>query len=63
MVLLLSLKTFCLPCLEERFKFMAYCDEKPAVTSISEFAVADKGASLFEKAAGTHLHRDPNSNK
>ena len=42
---------------------MAYCDEKPAVTSISEFAVADKGASLFEKAAGTHLHRDPNSNK
>ena len=43
---------------------MAYCaDVKPAITSIEEFNVADKGASLFEKAAGTRLHRDPNSNK
>ena len=60
----LEFENFPLPCLEERFKFMAYCDDvKPAITSIEEFIVADKGASLFEKAAGTRLHRDPNSNK
>ena len=60
----LEFESFPLPCLEERFKFMAYCaDVKPAITSIEEFNVADKGASLFEKAAGTRLHRDPNSNK
>ena len=27
------------------------------------FLVADQGAALFEKAAGTRLHRDPLSNK
>ena len=35
---------------------MAYCDDvKPAITSIEEFSVADKGAALFESAAGTRL--------
>ena len=36
---------------------------KPAITSIDEFLVADKGAELFEKSAGTLLHRDPTTNK
>ena len=50
--------------LEERFKVMAYCDDvKPAICSIHEFTVVDDGAALFEKAAGTRLHRDPNSDK
>ena len=45
-----------LPKYEERFKLMAYCDDvKPAITSIEEFSVADKGAALFESAAGTRL--------
>ena len=43
---------------------MAYCDDvKPAITSIQEFLVADEGATLFEKAAGTLLHRDPLTKK
>ena len=55
---------FPLPIYEERFKVMAYCDDvKPAVSSINEFLIADHGASLFENAAGTRLHRDPASNK
>ena len=55
---------FPLPCSEERFKVMAYCDDvKPAICSIKEFNVADAGASLFESAAGTRLHRDPASQK
>ena len=55
---------FPLPCSEERFKFMAYCDDvKPAICSIEEFNIADAGATLFESAAGTRLHRDPVSQK
>ena len=55
---------FPLPPKEERFKAMAYCDDvKPAICSFEEFKVVDYGTSLFEKAAGTRLHRDPNSNK
>ena len=43
---------------------MAYCDDvKPAITSLEEFVIADRGAALFEHAAGTRLHRDPASNK
>ena len=43
---------------------MAYCDDvKPAITSLDEFVMADRGAALFEHAAGTRLHRDPASNK
>ena len=53
-----------LPPLEERFKAVAYCDDvKPAICSLNEFIVADNGAALFEKASGTRLHRDPESNK
>ena len=53
-----------LPPHEERFKVMAFCDDvKPAICTLEEFNVADKGAALFEKAAGTRLHRDPLSNK
>ena len=53
-----------LPPLEERFKAVAYCDDvKPAICSIEEFLIADRGASLFEKAAGTLLHRDPSTEK
>ena len=55
---------FPLPPLEERFKAMAFCDDvKPAISSLEEFCIADRGAALFEKAAGTRLHRDPLSNK
>ena len=36
---------------------------KPAICSIEEFNTADRGATLFENAAGTKLHRDPTSNK
>ena len=43
---------------------MTYCDDvKPAICSIREFCVADEGATLFERAAGTQLHRDPTSDK
>ena len=53
-----------LPVLEERFKAMAYCDDvKPAICSLEEFIIADKGAALFENSAGTMLIRDPQSNK
>ena len=50
--------------LEERFKGIAFCDDvKPAICSIEEFNTADRGATLFENAAGTKLHRDPTTNK
>ena len=46
-----------LPNLEERFKVMAFCDDvKPAICSLGDFVIADEGASLFERAAGTRLH-------
>ena len=56
--------SFPLAPLEERFKAMAFCDDvKPAICSLEEFYIADRGAALFEKAAGTRLHRDPLSQK
>ena len=43
---------------------MAYCDDvKPAICSLKEFILVDKGAALFKNSAGTKLHRDPKSNK
>ena len=55
---------FPLPQYEERFKLMAFCDDlKPSITSLEEFEIADKGATLFEKSAGTVLHRDPATEK
>ena len=57
-------ESFPLPPVQEKFKLVAYCDDvKPAITNINEFFIADKGASLFERASGTHLHRDPGTNK
>ena len=57
-------ESFPLPKKEERFKAMAFCDDvKPAICNIQEFHIADRGASLFEQAAGTRLHRDPLSQK
>ena len=56
--------SFPLPPKEERFKGMAFCDDvKPAICNLNEFLVADKGAEMFERAAGTKLHRNPLSNK
>ena len=53
-----------LPPIEERFKVMGYCDDtKSAITSTDEFIIADHAATLFEKSAGTKLHRDPASDK
>ena len=57
-------ETFPLLPYEERFKAMAFCDDvKPAICSLNEFLIADEGAALFERSAGTKLHRDPLSNK
>ena len=48
----------------ETYKFAAYVDDvKPGVTSLRDFVVIDKGSSLFERASGCRLHRDPNSGK
>ena len=53
-----------LPCLEERFKLMAYCDDvKPSITTMAEFFTVDKACSLFEKSSGCKLHRDPAAGK
>ena len=53
-----------LPNKVETFKVMAFCDDvKKAICCLEDFVIADLGASLFEKAAGTRLHRDPSSNK
>ena len=53
-----------LPPFEETFKLVAYCDDvKPAITNINDFIIADEGASFFEQASGTRLHRDPQTNK
>ena len=57
-------ENFPLPNKEERFKAMAFCDDvKPAICNVEEFNIADRGASLFEQAVGTRLHRDPLSQK
>ena len=43
---------------------MAFSDDiKPAICSLNEFSIADERAGLFERSAGTRLHRDPHSNK
>ena len=50
--------------LTENFKVVGYIDDvKPAITSLSEFSLVDHGSSLFEKASGCILHRDPSSGK
>ena len=49
-----------LPPLELRYKVIGYADDsKPAITSMEEFVIVDKSLSLFEKASGCKVHRDP----
>ena len=46
--------------LELRYKVIGYADDsKPAVTSKEEFILVDKSLTLFEKASGCKVHRDP----
>ena len=46
--------------LVESYKVVGYADDvKPGVSSMSEFAIVDKAASLFEQSSGNRLHRDP----
>ena len=50
--------------IEERYKLIGYADDvKPAITSMQEFSMVDMAMTLFEKASGCHLHRDPASKK
>ena len=52
-----------LPPMEDRFKLMAFCDDvKPAIPSMAEFLIVDKGCQLFERSSGCKLHRNPSSN-
>ena len=42
----------------------AYVDDvKPAITSLAEFELVDKGSAIFEAASGCILHRDPSKGK
>ena len=46
--------------IEERYKVYGYADDvEPAITNMQEFSLVDKTMSLFEKASGCRLHRDP----
>ena len=48
----------------ETYKVIGYIDDvKPAITSMEEFSLVDRGSSLFEQASGCILHRDPTSGK
>ena len=47
--------------MEERYKVIGYTDA--AVTSMAEFLLVDKAVTLFEKASGCRLHRDPVNKK
>ena len=50
--------------LSETYKVIGYIDDvEPAITSLSEFSLVDAGSSLFEKASGCILHRNPLSGK
>ena len=52
------------PQVETRYKIIGYIDDiKPAVTSMNEFQIIDRGAALFEGASGCALHRDSLSGK
>ena len=45
---------------ELRYKVIGYADDaKPAITSMEEFKTVNKALSLFEKASGCRVHRDP----
>ena len=51
------------PIIESYIVFGYADDVKPAVTSMAEFALVDKAASLFERSSGCMLHRDPVAGK
>ena len=49
---------------EERYKVIGYADDvKPAITTMEEFMLVDQAMTLFEKASGCKLHRDPANKK
>ena len=49
---------------KETYKVIGYVDDvKPSITSMNEFKLVDEGSSLFEKASGCVLHRNPASGK
>ena len=48
----------------EKFKVFGFADDvKPAVTTMTEFAVVDHAVSLFERSAGNKLHRSTEGGK
>ena len=48
------------PPLVEKYKVYGLADDiKPGVSNMSEFAVVERAALLFEKSSGNKLHRDP----
>ena len=52
------------PTVETRYKVIGYIDDiKPAITTMNEFLMVDRGSALFEAASGCVLHRDPTSGK
>lgn len=53
-----------LPPMELRYKVIGYADDsKPAITTMAEFTLVDKALTLFEKASGCKVHRDPQNMK
>ena len=53
-----------LPPLEQRYKVIGYADDvKPAITTMEEFSLVDNALTLFEKASGCKVHRDPQNMK
>ena len=53
------------PCpVTENYTVYGYADDvKPAVTTMSEFALVEHAVSLFERSSGNLLHRDPVAGK
>ena len=48
----------------ETYKVIGYVDDvKPSITSMNEFVLVDQGSTLFEKASGCILHRNPAAGK
>ena len=48
----------------ERYTVRGYADDvKPSVSTMAEFELVDRAASLFEKSSGCKLHRDPATGK
>ena len=53
-----------LPPLELRYKVIGYADDvKPAITTMEEFSLVDNSLTLFERASGCKVHRDPQNMK